>query len=173
MSTKKMVLAALFLALALYLPFITVQIPQLGSILLPMHYPVLLCGFVCGSGMGLLVGFVAPLLRSFLFSAPPFPVVAVPMAFELAAYGLLTGLLYKMLPKRPSSIYVSLIAAMVGGRIVWGAVRYVMLLTGTAFSWEIFISSVLLGSLPGIMLQIVLIPLLVMALQRAGLMENA
>ena len=61
---------------------------------------------------------------------------------------------------------------MVGGRIVWGLVRYAMLFTGTPFTWEIYISSVIMGSLPGIILQIVLIPLLVMALQRAGVMEN-
>ncbi|HHW99274.1 MAG TPA: ECF transporter S component [Firmicutes bacterium] len=172
MSIKKMVLAALFLALALYLPFLTGQIPQIGSMISPMHFPVLLAGFVCGPGYGLAVGFIAPLMRSFLFGMPPFPVVALPMAFELAAYGLLTGLFYKILPKRPGSIYGALLAAMVGGRIVWGLVRYAMLFTGTPFTWEIYISSVIMGSLPGIILQIVLIPLLVMALQRAGVMEN-
>ncbi|NLW16172.1 MAG: ECF transporter S component [Firmicutes bacterium] len=174
MSTvKKLVLAALFLALALYLPFLTGQIPQIGMMLSPMHFPVLLCGFVCGPGYGLAVGFIAPLLRSFLFTMPPFPVAAVPMAFELAAYGFLTGWLYKVLPKRTSSIYGALVAAMVGGRIVWGLVRYAMLFTGTPFTWEIYISSVIMGSLPGIVLQIVLIPPLVLALQRAGVMENA
>lgn len=172
MSIKKMVLAALFLALALYLPFLTGQIPQIGSMISPMHFPVLLAGFVCGPGYGLAVGFIAPLMRSVLFGMPPFPVVALPMAFELAAYGLLTGLFYKILPKRPGSIYGALLAAMVGGRIVWGLVRYAMLFTGTPFTWEIYISSVIMGSLPGIILQIVLIPLLVMALQRAGVMEN-
>jgi len=172
MSTKKMVLAALFLALALYLPFLTGQIPQIGSMISPMHFPVLLAGFVCGAGYGLAVGFVAPLLRTVIFGMPPFPVAAVPMAFELAAYGLLTGLFYKLLPKRTTSIYGALLTAMVGGRIVWGLVRYAMLFTGTPFTWEIYVSSVIVGSLPGIILQILLIPLIVMALQRAGLMEN-
>lgn len=172
MSTKKMVLAALFLALALYLPFLTGQVPQIGSMISPMHFPVLLAGFVCGAGYGLAVGFVAPLLRTVIFGMPPFPVAAVPMAFELAAYGLLTGLFYKLLPKRTTSIYGALLTAMVGGRIVWGLVRYAMLFTGTPFTWEIYVSSVIVGSLPGIILQILLIPLIVMALQRAGLMEN-
>lgn len=170
MSTKKMVLAALLLALALYLPFLTGQIPQIGSMLSPMHFPVLLSGFVCGPGLGLAVGFIAPLLRSQLFGMPPFPIVALPMAFELAAYGLLTGIIYKKLPKQRSSIYVALIAAMVGGRIVWGIVRYAMLFSSTGLTWEMFISSVLIGSLPGIILQIVLVPLLVMALERARLL---
>ena len=154
MSTKKMVLAALFLALGLYLPFLTGQVPQIGSMLLPMHLPVLICGFVCGWPYGLAVGFVSPLLRTMLFGMPPFPMVAVPMAFELAAYGLLTGLLYKALPKQqPISIYLSLIGAMLGGRIVWGIVRYVMLLMGTPITWQAFLSAVLLTSIPGIILQ--------------------
>lgn len=174
MSTKKLVLAALFLALGLYLPFLTGQIPQVGSMLLPMHLPVLIAGFVCGWPYGLAVGFIAPLLRSIVFGSPPFPIVAVPMAFELAAYGLLTGLLYKMLPKKqPVSIYFSLITAMVGGRIVWGIVRYAMLLTGTPITWQAFVSAVFLTSIPGIILQIVLVPLLVLALERAGLIQNA
>lgn len=174
MSTKKMVLAALFLALGLYLPFLTGQIPQIGSMLLPMHLPVLLAGFVCGWPYGLAVGFISPLLRSMVFGMPPFPIVAVPMAFELAAYGLLTGLLYKVLPKKqPFSIYLSLLTAMVGGRVVWGIVRYAMLLTGTPISWQAFISAVFLTSIPGIILQIVLVPLLVLALERAGLVQNA
>lgn len=168
-NIKKLVLASLFLAIALYLPFLTGQIPQIGSMLSPMHFPVLLSGFVCGPGLGLAVGFIAPLMRSQLFGMPPFPMVALPMAFELAAYGLLSGLLYKLLPKKRSSIYVALIAAMVGGRIVWGIIRYAMLFSGTGLTWQMFISSVLIGSLPGIILQIVLVPLLVMALERARL----
>ncbi len=173
MSTKKMVLAALFLALGLYLPFLTGQVPQIGSMLLPMHLPVLICGFVCGWPYGLAVGFISPLLRTMLFGMPPFPMVAVPMAFELAAYGLLTGLLYKALPKQqPISIYLSLIGAMLGGRIVWGIVRYVMLLMGTPITWQAFLSAVLLTSIPGIILQIVLVPLVVLALERVGLIEN-
>ncbi len=172
-SIKKMILAAMFLAIALYLPFLTGQIPQIGSMLLPMHLPVLIAGFVCGWPYGLAVGFIAPLLRSVAFGSPPFPIVAVPMAFELAAYGLLTGLLYQSLPKkRLSSIYISLLGAMLGGRIVWGLVRYAMLLSGTPITWQAFVSAVFVTSLPGIILQIVLVPLIVLALERAGLTVN-
>ena len=45
---KNLTLAAMFLAAGLVLPFVTGQIPQIGSMLLPMHLPVLLCGLVCG-----------------------------------------------------------------------------------------------------------------------------
>jgi thiamine transporter ThiT len=87
-TTKKMVLSALFIALGLVLPFFTGQIPQIGSRLLPMHIPILLCGFVCGAPFGLAAGFITPLLRSLIFGMPPMMPTAVAMAFELAAYGL-------------------------------------------------------------------------------------
>ncbi len=107
-STKKLVLAALFLALAYLLPFLTGRIPEIGSMLLPMHLPVLICGFVCGWPYGLAVGFVAPLLRSFTLGMPPFFPTAVAMAFELAAYGAITGICYKKLPKETAfSLYRS------------------------------------------------------------------
>ena len=138
-STKKLVLAALFLALAYLLPFLTGQIPEIGSMLLPMHLPVLICGFVCGWPYGLAVGFAAPLLRSFtLGMPPPFP-TAVAMAFELAAYGVITGICYKKLPKKPLFLYVDLLAAMIGGRIVWGAAMMICLgIKGGAFTWSAF-----------------------------------
>ena len=105
--------SALYLAIALVLPFLTGQIPQIGSMLCPMHIPALLCGFVCGWPWGLAVGFIAPLLRSALFGMPTMFPAAVAMAFELAAYGAVAGLLYRVLPKRTGCIYVALIAAMV------------------------------------------------------------
>ena len=98
LSTKKVALAGLFLALGLLLPFLTGQIPQIGNMLLPMHIPVLLCGYFCGWRYGLAVGAAAPLLRSALFGLPPMFPIAVAMAFELAVYGLMTGLLYKRFP---------------------------------------------------------------------------
>ena len=93
-SVKKMVYAAMCLALCMVLPFLTGQIPQIGSMLLPMHLPVLLCGYLCGWKWGAAVGFAAPLLRHLLFHMPPMP-GAISMAFELAAYGLIVAILYK------------------------------------------------------------------------------
>ena len=118
---KKMILSALFLAMALVLPFLTGQIPEVGSMLCPMHIPALLCGFFCGWPWGLMVGIVAPLLRSVTFGMPPMFPVAICMAFELATYGAVSGALYQKLPKKKSNIYVALLVAMVLGRIVWGA----------------------------------------------------
>jgi len=172
MTTKKITLAAMFLALGLYLPFLTGQIPEIGSKLLPMHIPVLLCGFICGWKNGLLVGIITPLLRSFVFGMPPFPVTAVPMAFELAAYGAIAGFLYYKLPKKPASVYVALITAMIIGRVVWGSVRFIMLLSGVKFSWALFISGAFINAIPGIILQIVAIPLIIIALDKVGMMKK-
>ena len=121
-STKNMVTAAVFLALGMVLPFFTGQIPTIGSMLLPMHIPVLICGYVCGWQWGLLVGLIVPILRSMTLGMPPMMPVAAAMAFELAAYGASTGLLYEKLEKNTISIYISLIGAMIFGRIVWGLV---------------------------------------------------
>lgn len=166
-NVKKMSLAALFLAMALVLPFLTGQIPEVGSMLCPMHIPALLCGFFCGWPWGLMVGFVAPLLRSVTFAMPPMFPVAICMAFELAAYGAVSGALYQKLPKKKSSIYVALLVAMVLGRIVWGAAQFVCLgLSGSAFTMSAFWAGAVTSAIPGIIVQIVLIPLLVMALEK-------
>ena len=129
-NVHNLVLAAMFLALALVLPFLTGQIPQIGGMLLPMHLPVFLCGLICGWQYGAVVGFVAPLMRMALFGMPPL-VAAVAMAFELAAYGGIAGFLYNRSRWQcVVALYRALLAAMVGGRIVWAAVRVVM--TGVA-----------------------------------------
>ena len=92
---RQLVPAALFLALAFVLPLLTGQVPKVGNMLCPMHFPELLCGFVLGGPWGLAVGFAAPLLRSVLFGMPPMFPVAISMAFELATYGLVSGLLWR------------------------------------------------------------------------------
>lgn len=171
-STYKLVLGALFMALAIVMPFITGQIPEVGSMLLPMHLPVLICGYVCGWKYGLAVGFVVPLLRSVLFGMPPLMPTASAMAFELAAYGAVTGLLYAKLPKTNASIYVSLIGAMAAGRIVWGAVSMLLYgVIGKSFSVQIFLAGAFLNAVPGMILQIVLIPIIIMSLKRAKVMD--
>lgn len=172
-STKKLVLSALFLALAYLMPFLTGQIPEIGSMLLPMHLPVLICGFVCGWPYGLAVGFVAPLLRSLTLGMPPIFPTAVAMAFELAAYGAIIGICYKKLPKKPLFLYVDLLAAMIGGRIVWGAAMMICLgIKGGAFTWSAFLSGSVLGAIPGIILQLLLVPVIVVILQKAKLIPG-
>ena len=168
---RHLVYADVCLALCMLLPFLTGQIPQIGSALSPMHIPVLLAGFLCGPWWAMAVGFVAPMLRHVWLGMPPL-ITAIAMSFELAAYGLFSGLLYRLLPKKTVNIYVSLIGAMILGRIVWGIAMVVISgVSGSAFTWSAFIAGALLNAVPGIILHIVLIPILVMALKRAKVLD--
>ena len=161
-------LAALLLAVALVLPFLTLQLRQLGNALCPMHLPVLLCGFFCGPWYGLAVGFAAPLLRFALFGLPPVIPIGIAMSFELAAYGFVSGALYRLLPKKKANIYISLVSAMLVGRAVWGAVRVVLYGLGKSeFGWAAFLAGAFTNAIPGIILQLVLIPILVSAMKKA------
>ncbi len=170
---RKLTYAALYLAIALVLPFLTGQIPEIGRMLSPMHIPVLLCGFVCGWPWGLVVGLIAPLLRSILFGMPAMYPDAVVMCFELATYGACAGIFYRLLPRKNVFIYVALVLSMTAGRLVWGAARFVAAgLAGSSFPLEAFLAGALFTAMPGIILHLVLIPVLVMALQRAGQIFN-
>ena len=173
LRVRRLTYAALFLAIALVLPFITGQIPQIGAMLSPMHIPVLLCGFLCGWPWGLAVGLIAPPLRSLLFGMPAMIPGGVAMAFELAAYGAVAGWLYRRLPKKPGSVYIALIIAMIAGRLVWGAARVILAgMTGSSFTWALFLAGAVTNAVPGIILHIVLVPILVIAMNRAGLSLN-
>ena len=161
----RMILAALFLALAYVLPFLTGQIPEIGAMLCPMHLPVLLCGFICGGPWGLVVGAVAPLLRSLTLGMPPLFPTAVCMAFELATYGAVSGFMHGLLPRKKPYIYCSLLAAMILGRLVWGAAMFLSLgVSGGSFSFAAFLAGAVTGAIPGIILQMILVPILVMLL---------
>ena len=160
---SRTVRAAVLLAVALVLPFVTGQIPQIGKALCPMHLPVLLCGFFCGPQYGLLVGLVAPLLRFALFGMPTIVPTGVIMSMELAAYGLVSGLCWRLLPRRRASAYLSLILAMIAGRVIWGVMHVIFFLLGESeFGWMAFAAGAFLNAIPGIVLQLVVIPLLVM-----------
>lgn len=169
----KLTYSALYLAIALVLPFLTGQIPQIGSMLCPMHIPALLCGFVCGWPWGLAVGFISPLLRSVLFGMPDMFPTAVAMAFELAAYGAASGLLYRVLPKKIGSIYAALVLSMIAGRLVWGVARYLLAgLAHSTFTPSLFLEGAVTSALPGIALHILLIPALVTAMEKTKLILN-
>ena len=169
---RRIVLAALFLALAFLLPMVTGHVPQVGNMLCPMHFPILLCGFVLGGPWGLAVGFAAPLLRSLLFGMPPMFPIAISMAFELAAYGFVAGLVWRKVQHTLPMMYATLVTAMVAGRLVWGAVRFVLAgLTGSTFPFSAFLSGALLTAVPGIIAQLILIPLILVTLQKAKFID--
>ena len=173
LQVRKLTYAALFLAIALVLPFLTGQIPEIGRALSPMHIPVLLCGFTCGWPWGLAVGFIAPLLRGLLFGMPVLFPSGVAMAFELAVYGAVSGYLYSILPRKKWMVYVVLIISMITGRLVWGLVQIVIAgLSDRKFTTAAFLAGTVTGSIPGIILHIVLIPIIVIVMERAGLSLN-
>lgn len=170
---KKLVYSALCLAIALVLPIITGNIQVIGNMLCPMHIPVLLCGFICGPWWGLGVGALAPLVRFLIFSMPPIYPTAIAMAFELAAYGVFTGMFYKRFPKKIGFVYLALILAMLIGRAVWGIAQTVLLsVWGKVFTLAAFVSGAITSAIPGIIIQLAIIPAIVIALKAAKITLN-
>ena len=173
LQIRRLTYSALYLAIAMVLPFVTGQVPEIGSMLLPMHIPVLLCGMLCGWKYGLAVGFIAPLLRSATFGMPPMIPTAFAMTFELTVYGGMSGWLRQILPGKAGFIYIALLVSMIAGRIAWGIVR--LFLAGLAvseFSWKLFLTGAISEAIPGIVLQLAIIPVLVIAMEKAGLSLN-
>ncbi len=167
------VLSALFLSIAYVMPFLTGQIPEIGSMLCPLHIPVLLCGFICGWPWGLAVGFVAPLLRSLTLGMPPLFPTAVCMAFELAAYGAVSGLMHRLLPRKKPYIFCSLITAMIAGRLIWGVAMFVCMgINGGSFTFAAFLAGAFTNAIPGIVIQMVLIPVLVTVLDNPKILKR-
>jgi len=163
----------MFIAIGMVLPFLTGQIQQIGNMLLPMHLPVFLCGMICGWAYGGTVGLVLPILRSVCFGMPVLFPNAVSMAFELAVYGLVTGVIYGIQKKQTIiSVYIALIPAMLMGRIVWGMSQLVILgFTEKSFTWGMFATGAFLSAIPGIVLQLVLIPAIMTTLHLTGVLR--
>lgn len=172
-SIKNLTLSAMFIAVGIVLPFFTGQIPRFGNMLLPMHLPVFLCGLICGWQYGAVVGFVLPLLRSSLFGMPVLFPSALSMAFELMTYGFVSGFLYNRSKWQCIvALYRSIVAAMLAGRVVWGIVQIIFLgISGSAFTWKAFMAGAFLNAIPGIALQLVMIPTIMVALNRTGLVR--
>lgn len=167
---KKFILSAMFMGLGLVLPFLTGQVQQIGNMLLPMHIPVMLCGLICGPVHGLLIGFSLPLIRSLIFTMPVMYPNAIAMAFELLVYGFVSGGTYSfMKPGKLTSIYISLIVSMIAGRIVWGISEVILLgIKDQAFTFNAFIVGGFINAIPGIILQLILIPAIVVALHKSA-----
>ncbi|BDF59363.1 membrane protein [Christensenellaceae bacterium] len=164
-ETKKLVAAALCLAAGMLLPMVFHAFgAAAGQVFLPMHIPVLVCGLICGWKYGGICGFILPLLSSFATGMPPLYPVGVVMMFELCTYGIVSGIMY-----RRTNVYVSLIVAMLAGRAVSGVLNTILLgMAGTPYSFEIFLTNAFVVALPGIAIQIVVIPVLVLLLKKTG-----
>ena len=163
MKTKTIITSAMVLSLGVILPFFTGQIPQIGSQLCHMHFPVFMAGMLLGGKYGLMIGMILPLLRSFIFGMPLF-INALCMAFELATYGFVAGMMKERFQKND---YSSLIVAMFMGRLIWGIVSFIIYTAmGNPFTFSMFISGAFLMAIPGIILQLMIVPPIVKLLKR-------
>lgn len=171
------VTTAVCIALCVVLPMALHWIPGVGSInlgtlLSPMHLPVLLCGLVCGWPYGLVCGILGPLLSSLLTSMPGWSYLPT-MMVELALYGLISGILIQLVHtgRLMVDLYISLVVAMLVGRIITGIARALIFVprSGGVYSLSAWATGYFVSSFPGIILQLILLPILYLALQRAKL----
>ena len=163
---RKSITTAMLIAFCVVFPMAFHAIPGAGSILLPMHIPVLLTGLICGPLFGLVAGLAGPLLSSMITGMPPTGIVPI-MMIELGTYGLVAGIMIKLVHTRRLSVdlYISLIAAMLAGRIVAGVAQAVYFYGGT-YAIGIWVTSYFVTSFPGLLIQLLLVPSLIMALER-------
>ena len=167
----KLIFSSIFLTLAFVLPFLTGQIPKIGSMLCPMHIPVMLCGFICGWPWGMTIGLISPILRSAVLGVPILFPNALYMAFELCTYGLVCGLMYKYSPQKRRYIYLSLVIAIIVGRIVLSVAK--ALLLGAGFvGFFTFLVKAFTTAIPGILIQIILVPFVVMLSEKLKIIRK-
>ncbi len=166
MKNRNLVLSAMFLALAFIIPLATGQVPQINSMLCPMHIPVILCSYICGKKYGLFVGTAAPVLRSVIFGTPLMFPTALAMAFELGAYGIFTGLFYELLPKKNINVYTSFIISKIIGRIFWGISHFFLLGFDTEkYNLSVFWTGGIVNAIPGTVIQLLLIPAIIIVIK--------
>ena len=159
--TKRLGLAFILLSLAVALPTLFPNHITFGRMLQPMHTPVLLAGFIVGGPLAAVVGAAAPMLRHFMVGMPTMA-IAVPMCFELATYGLVTAIVYKISSHRGRSIVKSLLAALLAGRVVWGIANVVM----NDYTFSMVMTEGVFNALPGIIIQLFLVPLIIYGLKK-------
>jgi len=171
-TVKKSIITAVCIALCVVLPMAFHAIPNAGSVYCPMHIPVLLCGLICGPQYGLLCGLAGPALSTLFTGMPPVAYLP-PMMIEIAVYGTLCGLMMKVVHTKNlyADLYVSLIIAMLGGRIVGGLAK-ALIFAGGEYSMATWATGYFVTSLPGIIVHLVLIPSIVVALMRAMLIPE-
>ena len=174
-NIKKLILSAIFLTLGFVLPMLTGQIPVIGKILLPMHIPVLLCSLICDWKYGAAIGFILPISRSVLFSVPVMYPTAIAVAFKMTVYGIIPYLLYKRSDSKKKSIgslYFALFTAMISGRIVRCLFEIILLgLQGKTFVAEAFFTGVILNGIPGIVIQLIVVPIVVIAIEKSNILK--
>lgn len=169
---RKMIITAICMALCVVLPLAFHAIPNGGTLLSPMHFPVFLCGLACGWQYGLLCGILGPVLSSFVTGMPGIGYLPT-MMVELALYGFISGLLLKLIHtgRKTKDIYISLLSAMLIGRILTGIIR-AFIFAPESLSIQAWVTGYFVSCLPGIIIQLILLPILYHALERASLLPE-
>ena len=170
---RKITYCAVLIALGMVLPFLTGQIPEVGSALSPLHIPALLAGFTVGPIWGAVCAFVIPILRSAIFTMPTMFPMACTMAFEMATYALVGGFLWNCSPKNPLNLYFSQICTMVLGRVVYGIAFALFTVNNPNihYTFTAFILGCFVDAIPGIVLHLLIVPPIVLALRKANLIN--
>lgn len=170
-DNKRTVLSALLIATGVALPLAFHSIPNAGMIFLPMHIPVLLCGLICGFPYGLACGIITPLLSGLMTGMPPAAMLPS-MLCELAVYGAVSSALtrYVRVKNRYAGIYLALTGAMLSGRIVSGVLNALIFRTGN-YSLQIWVASAFITALPGVVIQLLLIPAIMTTLRKVNLID--
>lgn len=168
-NVKKSIITAVCIALCYVIPLMFHGIQNAGSIFCPMHIPVFICGLICGWQYGLLCGIAGPLVSALITGMPPAAVLPG-MLVECAAYGALTGLMMQLVHTKKvyPDLYISLLVAMLGGRIISGIAKALIFSAGS-YSMTAWVTGSFVTSLPGIIVHLVLIPSIVYALMKAKL----
>lgn len=163
---KRMTVAATCVALCVVLPIAFHAIPDGGSVFLPMHIPVLICGLICSWPYGLICGLMGPLLSSLITGMPPAAFLPA-MMVECATYGAVSGIMLKYVRtgKTYPDLYIALVVAMLAGRVISGIAKALIFSPGMALS--VWITGSFVTALPGIVIQLVLLPAVVNTLMKA------
>ena len=171
-NIKKAIITAVCISMCVVLPMAFHSIPMGGRIFLPIHIPVLICGLICGWPFGLLCGLAGPLLSYLLTSMPSIGDLPS-MMVELAIYGVTAALMLKFVHTKKvfADLYISLLTAMLLGRLVTGVVRTYIFAPGS-YTMAIWASAYFVESFPGMVIQVVLVPLVVVSLMNARLIPN-
>lgn len=178
MIIYKMCIAVILIAIGYVLPFITGGIKEIGNMLCPMHIPVLLGGIILGPIYGGVIGLIIPLFRSLTLGMPPLFPTALAMSAELLTYGVIAGIIFKVLFVKLKknlilSTYVSLVISMILGRVIWGVTSLILYsFSSNAFTFKMFLTGAIINAWLGIIIQLVLIPLIIVALSKAMLIKD-
>lgn len=171
-NTKQMVLTGMLIALGIILPMTLHSIPNAGGIFLPMHIPILICGLACGWKYGLICGIITPILSSMYTGMPPMAILPS-MTCELAVYGLISGIIIESLKYKNKflALYTGLITAMICGRLVMGILNALIFKAGE-YGIQVWVTTAFVKGIPGIIIQVLLVPVIVLALEKSRLINT-